>query len=86
VENYGNPSTIDVVIDLVRPVTSVITKSIADEGGNKFARGQVPQQPVVETHGSDGDCDARFYHDVGLIGRFYLFPFSRGRRRARLPS
>jgi hypothetical protein len=76
VKDDGDPSTIGMVIDLVRPVAAVIAKPVTDEGRNNFAGVETPKLCVVDTHGSDGHGYTRFDGDLYLIGRFFRNGFA----------
>ena len=59
-----------VVEDLMRPIPSLIGKSVMVEGGYDFACSQIAKQAVVDAHGSDSYSHTRIDRDLRLIGRF----------------
>jgi len=69
-------AAVEVVINLMRPIPAVKSKSVTIQCGNDVASGEIAKPTVVDLHGSDGDCDARFDGDLHLIGWFVrnVFP------------
>ncbi len=47
------------VINLVRPTSAIERKPVPDQSGNDFASSGVAKLPVIDSHGSDGNRDAR---------------------------
>jgi hypothetical protein len=76
VKHDGHSTAFKVVINLVRSVPAIKSKSVAVQGGNNVAGGEIAKPTVVDLHGSDGDCDARFDGDLHLVGWFLrnVFP------------
>ena len=65
----SNPSPVRMIIKLVRPDTAIKSKPVSDEGGNHFTGGQIAKVSIVDTHGSNGHCHARFDGDLSLVAR-----------------
>jgi len=69
VKDNGDPSTIGMIVDLVRPIAAVEAEPITDERGNEFAGAQIPKLGVIDAHGSESHCHPRFDGYLYLISR-----------------
>ena len=70
VECHGDSSPVRMVVDLVRPIPTIETKTVAHKAGNDLADGEIPKQSVVEAHELDSDCHTRFYGYLDFISGF----------------
>jgi hypothetical protein len=69
VEDDGDSPSVGMIINLVRPASTIEREPIPGQGGNDFASSSVAKLPVVDSHGSDGNRDARLNTCLDLIGR-----------------
>lgn len=71
VEDYGNPPSVGgVAINLVGAVPAIKDKPVAVQRRNDFASGKVPKLSVVDAHGSESHCNARFDGNLYLVAWF----------------
>ena len=75
-EHNGHSAAVSVVINLVGTIAPIKREPVAVQSGNEVASGEVAKSTVVDLHGSDGDCDARFDGNLHLVGWFLRNVFS----------
>src|SRR5438105_11918883 len=69
-KNYGDSSSVGMVVDLVRSISTIKSKPVADQRGNNFAGSDIPKLSIIDAHESDSHGYTRIDSHLYLIGWF----------------